>query len=125
MIEITSATRPHGNEMCLCCMSREDTKRLKFSLDGTMGTSLVLCKKCREELMWKITYIDSPDFSVGDEVYILDKTDREVITDIQGDLAVIMSCRGRFEVCKTKFLHKTGRKFPIENILKNLNGVLE
>ena len=50
MIQIIPAHRKSAPEWCVCCMSDKDTKRIHFSHDGYCGTSVVLCKNCREEL---------------------------------------------------------------------------
>lgn len=51
MIEIRKAHTRSGNEWCRCCESNHDTMRITFSMDGTDGTSVVLCDKCRKELI--------------------------------------------------------------------------
>ena len=51
MIKIKSATSPHGRYPCNCCFSDNDTKEIHLSADGTMGMTIILCKKCRTELV--------------------------------------------------------------------------
>ncbi len=51
MIKIKPATRPHGRCLCTCCFSDNDTKEIHLSADGTMGMIIILCKKCRAELI--------------------------------------------------------------------------
>ncbi len=124
MINIFSSKRPHGSAWCICCMSDEDTKQLQFSNDGRCGTSIILCRKCRKELMEKLSSLDSPKISVGDEVYILDDTDRKVVTALDGDSCTVMTCRGKFSVIKQSNLNKTGRHFQLEEFLRELEGVM-
>ena len=51
MIVISKATRRGVSEQCRCCQSNVDTMRITFSMDGAGGTSVVLCGKCRRELI--------------------------------------------------------------------------
>ena len=51
MIVISKTTRRGVSEQCRCCQSDIDTMRITFSMDGTDGTSIVLCGKCRRELI--------------------------------------------------------------------------
>ena len=53
MIKIIDAYRRHGAEWCSCCQSDDDTKRIRFSSEDndSSGTSIVLCAKCRDELI--------------------------------------------------------------------------
>lgn len=55
MIEIKDAKRRHGNELCSSCLSDNQTKRIFISIDGTGATSFVLCPKCANELIRKLT----------------------------------------------------------------------
>lgn len=51
MIAMSETTRRGVSEQCRCCQSNVDTMRITFSMDGTAGTSVVLCGKCRKELI--------------------------------------------------------------------------
>ena len=51
MIEIVPAYKRSENEWCICCDKSENTKRIRFSRDGSKGTSVVLCEDCRKELI--------------------------------------------------------------------------
>jgi len=57
MIKIEKAIRRNVNERCRCCESDNDTMRINFSIDGTDGTSVVLCDKCRKELIKVLEYV--------------------------------------------------------------------
>lgn len=107
---------------CFCCASDLDVKEIIF---GACERSVKLCKACRKDLREKLSSFDAPKISVGDEVYILDDTDRSVVTALDGDSCVIMTCRGKFSVIKQKNLKRTGRHFPVAEFLQKLEGVLE
>ncbi|MCR5669676.1 MAG: hypothetical protein K6G10_01605 [Butyrivibrio sp.] len=51
MVKIIEKYRRTGSELCFCCGSDIDTKRIRwtFGEDGANGTSIVLCKNCRQE----------------------------------------------------------------------------
>ena len=51
MVQIVKAYKRTGSEWCSCCGSDKDTKRIKWTPveDDTSGTSIVLCKNCRQE----------------------------------------------------------------------------
>ncbi|SDW45832.1 hypothetical protein SAMN05216391_10871 [Lachnospiraceae bacterium KHCPX20] len=51
MIEIVEACTKSGREWCCSCLKRTETKRIKFSQDGSNGTSVVLCDNCRRKLV--------------------------------------------------------------------------
>ena len=51
MIEIADAYTRSGNEWCCSCLKKTKTKRIRFSLDGQQGMSVVLCDDCRRELV--------------------------------------------------------------------------
>lgn len=113
------------DNMCFCCTSDSDVKEIRFQLFGACGKSVKLCKACRKDLREKLFSLDAPKISVGDEVYVLDRTDRSVVTALDGDSCVILTCRGKFSVIKQKNLKRTGRHFPVAEFLQKLEGVLE
>ena len=51
MIQIIEKYKRTGSEWCSCCGSDKDTKRIRwtFGEDGINGTSIVLCKSCRQK----------------------------------------------------------------------------
>ncbi len=53
MIEIKSTKnkRTGEYEWCNCCRNRINTKRIIFSQNSTSGTAIVLCEKCRKDLI--------------------------------------------------------------------------
>lgn len=57
MIEIVDAYTRGGNEWCTCCQKETNTKRIKFSQDGSQGISVVLCEDCIQELAQTINTI--------------------------------------------------------------------
>lgn len=57
MIEIVDAYTRSGNEWCTCCQKETNTKRIKFSQDGSQGISVVLCEDCIRELAQTINAI--------------------------------------------------------------------
>ena len=55
MIQVVDAYTRSGNEWCSCCQKQTNTKRIKFTLDGNRGMSVVLCDNCRRELITVLT----------------------------------------------------------------------
>lgn len=52
MIKIEKAYRRKTPELCTCCLSYTNTKRIFFLHDGcSSSSSVVLCEKCRNELV--------------------------------------------------------------------------
>ena len=51
MVQIVEKYKRRGPEWCSCCGTDKDTKRIRWSYaeDYSSGTSIVLCKKCRQE----------------------------------------------------------------------------
>ena len=60
MISIIDAYTRSGNEWCVCCDKKTNTKRIAFSNDGTSSTSVVLCDNCRMELSELLFKTDGP-----------------------------------------------------------------
>ena len=57
-IRTTKNKRTGEYEWCNCCRNRINTKRIIFSQDGTSGTAIVLCEKCRKDLIKAIIESD-------------------------------------------------------------------
>ncbi len=63
------------------------------------------------------------ELHIGDEVYILDKNNKAVVTSLldNGRKVNILCTSGNYLVVETQKLHKTGRLYSIEDILKELS----
>lgn len=66
----------------------------------------------------------SPDseLHIGDEVYALDESKRKTVTAIDGNIAIVLSASGKYGTFNISELHKTGRRFAIDEILRELKG---
>lgn len=66
----------------------------------------------------------SPDseLHIGDEVYALDESKRKTVTAIDGNIVIVLSASGKYGTFNISELHKTGRRFAIDEILRELKG---
>ena len=66
----------------------------------------------------------SPDneLHIGDEVYALDENERKTVTAIKGVIATVLCSSGKYGEFNISDLHKTGRRFAIDEILRELKG---
>lgn len=66
----------------------------------------------------------SPDgeLHIGDEVYSLDESKRKTVTAIDGNTVIVLGASGKYGTFNISELHKTGRRFVIDEILKELKG---
>lgn len=63
------------------------------------------------------------EIRVGDEVYLLDKNRKSVVTCVYDDYAVMITQIGKWSVEDVKKIHKTGKHFDeIEKVLNLLKG---
>jgi hypothetical protein len=79
-------------------------------------------KKIREYDEKKAERNASPDneLHIGDEVYSLDKNSRKTVTAIDGNTAIVLCTSGKCGVFRISGLHKTGRRFAIDEVLRKL-----
>ena len=99
---------------------------------GTKGTFVILLKYSISEIIEKIREYDdkkaernaSPDneLHIGDEVYALDESKRKTVTAIDGNIVIVLGASGKYGTFNTSELHKTGRRFVIDEILRELRG---
>lgn len=59
MIKIKPAKWSYGRGLCICCFGDNDTKKILFAADSTTRIVIILCKKCRTELIDAIRADDS------------------------------------------------------------------
>lgn len=62
------------------------------------------------------------EIHIGDEVYALDEHRRKTVTAIDGNTIIVLSASGKYGTFNISELHKTGRRFAIDEILKELKG---
>lgn len=68
----------------------------------------------------------SPDneLHIGDEVYMIDKKHKSVVTSLldNGRKVNLLCTSGNYIVAEISVLHKTGRRFAIDEVLRELKG---
>ena len=99
---------------------------------GTKGTFVIFLKYSISEIIEKIRKYDeekaernaSPDneLHIGDEVYALDENRRKIVTAIKGNAVIVLCSSGKCGEFNISDLHKTGRRFVIDEILRELKG---
>lgn len=99
---------------------------------GTKDIVTVFLNHSISEIVEKIRKYDeekaernaSPDndLHIGDEVYALDKNNRKTVTAIKGVIVTVLSSSGEYGEFNISDLHKTGRRFVIDEILRELKG---
>ncbi len=99
---------------------------------GTSQNYTILTNFSMPEIIEKIREYDnkksernaSPDneLHIGDEVYILDKNRRATVTALldNGNKANLLCTSGNYLVVEISELHKTGRRFAIDEVLREL-----
>lgn len=77
------------------------------------------CCDCCDNDRWEQ---GDSEIHVGDEVYSLDSKYKYVVLGFLGNGKVfVLSCRGLTGVFNSKQVHKTGRNYPVKEILEKLN----
>lgn len=101
---------------------------------GTKGIATIFLNHSISEIVEKIRKYDeekaernaSPDneLHIGDEVYITDKKLRAIVTAFLDNRrkANLLYASGNYTVIEISVLHKTGRRFVIDEILRELKG---
>jgi hypothetical protein len=100
----------------------------------TKGTFTILLNYSMPEIIEKIREYDGRKqqeelvkfcngIHIGDEVYILDKNHRSIVTALLdgGNKANLLCVSGNYIVIETQKLHKTGRLYCIVDLLKGLS----
>lgn len=97
---------------------------------GTKSMNAILWNHSLSEIIEKIREYDekkaernaSPDneLHIGDEVYTLDKNDRRIVTALDKNIALVLCASGKYGVFEISKLHKTGRRFAIDEVLREL-----
>lgn len=85
-----------------------------------------IIEKIREYDEKKAERNASPDneLHIGDEVYIIDQKHRSVVTSLldNGWKVNLLCASGNYTVVEISKIHKTGRRFAIDEVLRELRG---
>jgi hypothetical protein len=138
---------PKQDEKCEKCTKEISAECVVDGCEFEAKQNEKLCDRCKKSKLCELSYlkyvntcsdfcpktdatdIDDGIIKVGDEVYLLDKNYKTIVTRIYEEFpssvlkAVQFTQRGQFTVNCIEDLHKTGRHFPqIAEVLEQLRG---